>query len=97
MKVKLPVPKTKAEKPASKKLKFKSANLELKHLLLDPNNYRFLDKPTYKRKIKTKYHLPAVQDATLRLLELDKSSYQLAELKKSIGMAKKRKLRFKTH
>jgi hypothetical protein len=51
--------------------------------LLDPNNYRFLDNPGYKPKIKTKFHVATVQEATLRLLERDKR-YQLAELKKSI-------------
>lgn len=75
-----------AENIASKsapKLKFKSKDIDLKNLLLDPNNYRFLDNPNYKRKIKNRYHLENVQESTLRLLEQDKR-YQLAELKKSI-------------
>jgi len=67
----------------SKKIAFKSLNIELKHLLLDPNNYRFLNNLSFKRKIRTKFHLPNVQETTLRLLELDKA-YQLQELKKSI-------------
>jgi hypothetical protein len=68
---------------SSSKLKFKSCDIEIDHLLLDPNNYRFLDNPGFKRKIKTKYHLTNVQESTLRLLEQDKK-YQLSELKKSI-------------
>jgi hypothetical protein len=67
----------------SRSFTFKSIDIELKNLLLDPNNYRFLDNPTYKRKIKTKFHIKTVQDATLRLLEKGKR-YQLPELKKSI-------------
>jgi len=67
----------------SKRITFKSAEIEVKDLLLDPNNYRFLDNVAFKKKIKTKFHVPAVQEVTLRLLEKDKR-YQLAELKKSI-------------
>lgn len=66
-----------------KQLTFVGKDIEVKDLLLDPNNYRFLDNPNYKKKLKGKYHLPEVQAATLRLLEQDKR-YQLAELKKSI-------------
>lgn len=62
---------------------FSNKNIPLKKLLLDPNNYRFLDNPGYKKKIFKKYHLPGVQEATLRLLEQDKS-YLLSELKRSI-------------
>lgn len=62
---------------------FTSVEVPVNSLLLDPNNYRFLDNPGYKPKIKTKFHLPAVQEATLRLLERDKR-YQISELKKSI-------------
>jgi hypothetical protein len=67
----------------SMKLEFRGVNIALDNLLLDPNNYRFLDNRSYKKKIKTKYHLPAVQESTLGLLERDKK-YQLSELKKSI-------------
>ncbi|MFA6091984.1 MAG: ParB N-terminal domain-containing protein [Elusimicrobiota bacterium] len=66
-----------------KQLEFVGKDIEVKCLLLDPNNYRFLDNPNYKKKLKGKYHLAEVQAATLRLLEQDKR-YQLAELKKSI-------------
>jgi ParB-like nuclease domain len=62
---------------------FTSQDVELTDLLLDPNNYRFIDNPLYKKKIKTKYHVQSVQESTLRLLEQDKR-YQLDELKKSI-------------
>lgn len=65
------------------RLKFRSKDIEIEKLLLDPNNYRFLDNPNYKKKIKTKYHLDNVQESTLRLLEQDRR-YQLSELKKSI-------------
>ena len=67
------------------KFKFaaKEKEIEVISLLLDPNNYRFLDNPNYKKKIRSKFHLPDVQSATLRLLEQDKR-YQLSELKKSI-------------
>lgn len=70
------------ESRTPKKIGFKGANIAIQKPLLDPNNYRFLDNPGYKPKIKTKLHLPAVQEATIRLLERDKK-YQL-ELKKSI-------------
>jgi hypothetical protein len=66
-----------------KEMSFVSKDIEIENLLLDPNNYRFLDNPNYKKKLRSKYHLPNVQAATLRLLEQDRR-YQLAELKKSI-------------
>ena len=66
-----------------KPLSFLSKDIDTEDLLLDPNNYRFLDNPNYKKKLRGKYHLPNVQAATLRLLEQDKR-YQLNELKKSI-------------
>jgi hypothetical protein len=62
---------------------FKNLDIEVKKLLLDPNNYRFLDNRTFKKRIKTKFHLEGVQESTQRLLETDKS-YQLDVLKKSI-------------
>jgi hypothetical protein len=65
------------------KISFSEKEIELDDLLLDPNNYRFLDNINYKKKIRSKFHLAEVQKATLRLLEQDKR-YQLAELKKSI-------------
>lgn len=72
---------TAAVKP--NRISFKGADLAIEHLLVDPNNYRFLDNRSYKKKIKTRFHDSGVQDATLRLLEQDKT-YQLNELKKSI-------------
>ncbi len=66
-----------------KNISFTNKDIKLSNLLLDPNNYRFLDNPNYKKKIKSKYHLLDVQKATLKLLEQDKR-YQLSELKKSI-------------
>lgn len=82
-----PMPKKEAKNivttKSDKRLRFRSKDIDLDDLLLDPNNYRFLDNPNYKKKIKTRYHLENVQEVTLRLLEQDKR-YQLAELKKSI-------------
>jgi len=66
-----------------KKISFVSKSIGLNNFLLDPNNYRFIDNPIYKKKIFKKYHLPEVQNATLRLIEQNKQ-YQLAELKRSI-------------
>ena len=65
------------------KFKFAAKEIDVGNLLLDPNNYRFLDNPNHKKKIRSKFHLPEVQNATLRLLEQDKR-YQLSELKRSI-------------
>jgi hypothetical protein len=64
-------------------LKFEGKEVDLDGLLLDPNNYRFLDSKDYKPKPKNRYASEKVQTATLRLLIQDKR-YQLAELKKSI-------------
>ncbi|OGW71347.1 MAG: hypothetical protein A2047_00045 [Omnitrophica bacterium GWA2_41_15] len=66
-----------------KTFSFTDKDIHLNNLLLDPNNYRFFDNPSYKKKIYKKYHVSAVQEATLRLLEQDKR-YQLSELKRSI-------------
>ncbi len=68
-------------KPAS--LSFEARNIPLSDLLLDPNNYRFLDNKGYKPKPKNRYASEKVQTATLRLLSQDKR-YQLSELEKSI-------------
>lgn len=76
-------PRKTPQDEVSKKIAFKSLDIRIKNLLLDPNNYRFLDNPSFKRKIKTKFHVSSVQEKTLQLLEQDKS-YQLQELKKSI-------------
>ena len=68
-----------------KNFSFVNKNINLNSFLLDPNNYRFIDNPIYKKKIYKKYHLSAVQDVTLRIIEQNKQ-YQLAELKRSILM-----------
>jgi hypothetical protein len=65
------------------KFAFRAQDIDVARLLLDPNNYRFLDNPSYKKKLRGKYHNLEVQSATLRLLERDKR-YQLSELKRSI-------------
>ena len=52
-------------------------------ILLDPNNYRFIDNDKFKRKIDTKFHIQSVQETTLVMLEKTES-YQLGELKSSI-------------
>jgi ParB-like chromosome segregation protein Spo0J len=62
---------------------FRPCSIEVDDLLLDPNNYRFLDDPDYKKRLTTRYHDVAVQTATLRLLEKSQS-YQLRELRQSI-------------
>jgi predicted CopG family antitoxin len=64
-------------------LNFEAKDISLADLLLDPNNYRFLDNRDYKRKPKNRYASEKVQTSTLRLLSQDKR-YQLSELKKSI-------------
>lgn len=60
---------------------FSPQDIELAKLLLDPNNYRFLDKKKFKKRVITRAHEDSVQSATLDSLEL---SYQLDELKQSI-------------
>ena len=62
---------------------FKPKTAEIKSLLLDPNNYRFLDNPEYKKRIGNRYHDDGVQSATLRMLEKG-HSYQLKDLRNSI-------------
>lgn len=64
-------------------MKFESRDISLDDLLLDPNNYRFLDNKDYKPKPQNRYASEKVQGATLRLLAQDKR-YQVDELKKSI-------------
>src|ERR1017187_9065950 len=62
---------------------FKPVTAEIKNLLLDPNNYRFLDNPDYKKRLANRYHDDSVQKATLRMLEKG-HSYQLRDLRNSI-------------
>ena len=56
-------------------------NIAVSKLLLDPNNYRFLDRKKFKKKAATRFHEDSVQRATIESLE---QTYQLDELKHSI-------------
>lgn len=60
---------------------FDAKELALDTLLLDPNNYRFLNGKKFKKKVATRFHEKPVQDATLQSLE---NSYNLDDLKQSI-------------
>lgn len=52
-------------------------------LLLDPNNYRFIDLPQWRPRQANRFHNRTVQESTLRLLETV-PRYNLEELRKSI-------------
>lgn len=69
------------EKKASAPFEFDAKNISISKLLLDPNNYRFLDRRKFKKKAFNRFHEDSVQRATLESLE---QSYQLDELKQSI-------------
>jgi len=60
---------------------FEAQDISVSKLLLDPNNYRFLDRKKFKMKAANRFHEVSVQRATLESLE---QSYQLDELKHSI-------------
>src|ERR1700694_3530048 len=60
---------------------FEAQDISVSRLLLDPNNYRFLDRKKFKKKAANRFHEESVQMATLESLE---QSYQLEELKHSI-------------
>ena len=60
---------------------FDAQDISISKLLLDPNNYRFLDRKKFKKKAANRFHEESVQRATLDSLE---QSYQLDELKHSI-------------
>jgi hypothetical protein len=60
---------------------FEAQDISVSKLLLDPNNYRFLDHKKFKRKAANRFHEQLVQRAALDSLE---QSYQLDELKQSI-------------
>lgn len=60
---------------------FQPQDIGISKLLLDPNNYRFLDRRKFKKKATTRFHEDSVQRATLESLE---QSYQIDELKQSI-------------
>jgi len=74
---KSPLPK----QVASTAFESETKDIELSKLLLDPNNYRFLDRKKFKKKALTRFHEESVQRATLESLE---QSYQIDELKHSI-------------
>lgn len=75
----LRAPKTEATSNAA--FKFEPQDIPIAKLLLDPNNYRFLDRRKFKKKAATRFHEDSVQRATLDSLE---QAYQLDELKHSI-------------
>jgi hypothetical protein len=60
---------------------FEAQDISVSKLLLDPNNYRFLDRKKFKKRSANRFHDRTVQRATLESLE---QSYQLDELKHSI-------------
>ena len=66
---------------AKARFDFEAEDISVSKLLLDPNNYRFLDRKKFKRKAANRFHEDSVQRATLESLE---QSYQLDELKHSI-------------
>jgi ParB-like chromosome segregation protein Spo0J len=70
-------PATNAQVP----FEFEAEDISVSKLLLDPNNYRFLDRRKFRKKATNRFHEESVQRATLESLE---QSYQLDELKHSI-------------
>ena len=64
-------------------MQFQLKKVPISKLLLDPNNYRFLDSSDWHTRQQRRFHEETVQNATLRLLERG-SRYQLPELRKSI-------------
>src|ERR1039457_7537138 len=66
---------------AKRPFEFEGQDISVSKLLLDPNNYRFLDRRKFKKKASNRFHEESVQRATLESLE---QSYQLDELKHSI-------------
>jgi hypothetical protein len=67
--------------PVKAPFDFEAQDISVSKLLLDPNNYRFLDRKKFKKKSANRFHEDLVQRATLESLE---QSYQLDELKHSI-------------
>jgi len=72
---------TTPRKVAKAPFESEAREISLSKLLLDPNNYRFLDRKKFKKKASIRFHEDSVQRATLESLE---QSYQLDELKHSI-------------
>lgn len=64
-------------------MEFTYETKRIRNILLDPNNYRFLDLPGWRRRQENRFHNSSVQTATLRLLE-ENSKYNLDELRTSI-------------
>lgn len=62
---------------------FETIRVDLENVLLDPNNYRFLDNDKFRPKIADKFHNIPVQEITLNILEKT-DSYQIKELVSSI-------------
>jgi hypothetical protein len=60
---------------------FEARDISISKMLLDPNNYRFLDGKEFKKKAANRFHEESVQNATLEKLE---QHYELDELKHSI-------------
>ncbi len=63
-------------------MKFDICDISIEKLIIDPNNYRFLDLSQWTRRQKNRYHNQPVQDATIKLLE-SVARYNLNELRKS--------------
>ena len=73
--------KAPSQAPAKTAFDFEAQDIAVAKLLLDPNNYRFLDRKRFKKKAANRFHEDSVQRSTLESLE---QSYQLDELKHSI-------------
>lgn len=63
-------------------MKFQLEEKNIDHLLIDPNNYRFLDLPQWSRRQQNRFHNSSVQEATIKLME-STNKYNLSELRKS--------------
>ena len=76
-----PTKHSESRQTANAAFQFDSKDISIDKLLLDPNNYRFLDTRKFKKRVVTRFHEESVQRTTLEALE---RSYQLDELKQSI-------------
>lgn len=63
-------------------MKFQLEEKNINQLLIDPNNYRFLDLPQWSRRQQNRFHNSSVQEATLKLMETT-NKYNLSELRRS--------------
>jgi DNA modification methylase len=66
---KVPTEKAAAKNPPAKHFDFDTRDIPIEKLLLDPNNYRFLDRAKFKKKVVTRFHEDSVQRSTLEILE----------------------------